>query len=142
LFHETAPAGAVFYRVSGGNSIKNGETMQRIQVEITRRYIGEEGHMRPGNVQWVTPKRARELITNGVAKIVAPGPTETKAEPVENNVKKSSSVRQGGRSTRSRSSSARGKATPSSASPAAPALPQNNADTLNAHGAAGLTFTS
>lgn len=116
--------------------------MQRIQVEVTRRYIGAEGHMRAGQLAWVTPQRARELITNGCAKIVAPGPTETKAEPVENNVKKSSSARRGGRSTRSRSSSARGQVTPSPASPAAPASQQISVDTSSAFGAAGLTFTS
>ena len=116
--------------------------MNRIQLQVTRRYIGAEGHMREGQMITVDPKRARQLIDGNLCKVVV-GPTETKADaPKENNAKKSSSTRRGGRSTRTASSSASGKATPSSVSPAAPALPGRNANTSNAHGAAGLTFTS
>lgn len=42
--------------------------MQRVWMEITGRYIGEEGSKRPGDRVFVTERRAGQLEANGVAK--------------------------------------------------------------------------
>ena len=103
--------------------------MERITVEITQRYIGQEGHMKPGDTAVVVIKRARELIDAGKARIKV-GPTETKAEtPPENNTKKSSGGRRGGRSTRTASSNLNGEAAPLSASQGAPVSRRSSVNT-------------
>jgi len=101
--------------------------MQRITVEITQRYIGQEGHMKAGDTAVVDVKRARELIDAGKARIKV-GPAETKVDtPPENNTKKSSGGRRGGRSIRTASSNPSGEGTPSFASPAGQASRRSNA---------------
>lgn len=103
--------------------------MERITVEITQRYIGQEGHMKPGDTATVAVKRARELIDAGKARVKV-GPAETKTEtPPENNAKKSSGGRRGGRSIRTASSNLNGEAAPLSASPAGQALRRSSANT-------------
>lgn len=96
--------------------------MRLIELEVTSRYIGQEGHMRPGMRIRVDERRARMLIENGNARLVH---YENKmAVPAENKeipAKKSSGALTTGPSIATPSSSAPGSTTQSSSSPAAQA---------------------
>lgn len=102
------------------------------QIRFTAKVIVPEGRQRIGAALWVSPERARSLIDQNVAEYVGAGstpgaPTEHKPTgPMETQAKKPSGAGKAGRSTASRKSTEPGQAPPSSASPAAPALPPNS----------------
>jgi hypothetical protein len=98
----------------------------RIELEVIQKYIGEEGHMRPGATILVLEQRARFLVSMGLARIKRPeikpaAPAESKpAAPAENKEalrpKPLFAEQTTGLSTNSRSSSQSGPDKPSSAS--------------------------
>jgi len=92
----------------------------QIQIEVTQKYVGAEGHVKVGQRFAVSEQRARYLIEKGLAKLVkVPGPAELK--PTGPDEKKTSPSLTATPSTDSPSSSAAGSETPASSSPAAPA---------------------
>lgn len=87
----------------------------QIEIEVIRKYIGQEGHRKPGDKLFVSERRAQELSRHRLARLARrPGPQQVQAvEPAE---KKSSGAPTTIRSTVLRSSSAPGLVKPQSAS--------------------------
>lgn len=108
--------------------------MQRtIEVEVTKSFIGEEGHKQPRERMRVHEARARYLIEHGLARLIKPaGPAETK--PAEPGEKKSSGAPTTGPLTVSPSSSAPGQNQPSSSSEADPASTPNKSPVADVPG--------
>lgn len=76
------------------------------QIRMTSRVIIEEGRQRIGNVLWVSPARARDLIDQKCAEYAGAAPTEKKPlpgpsekKPVEPAEKKSSGAETDGQQT-------------------------------------------
>lgn len=88
-----------------------------IEIEVTRKYIGQEGHRKPGDKLFVSERRAQELIKHRLARLARrPGPQQVQAlEPSE---KKSFGAQTTTPSTALQSSSAPGLVKPQSASAA------------------------
>lgn len=87
----------------------------QIEIEVIRKYIGQEGHKKPGDKLFVAERRAEELIRHRLARLVRRiGPQEVQA--VEPSEKKSFGAQTTIRSTGLQSSSAPGLVKPQSAS--------------------------
>ena len=80
--------------------------MQPVKMIAVQRYIGEEGHVRVGQVLTVTPRRAEQLRASGLATDAEGGALKKSAPPVS------------------------GAGIPSASSPEARALPQQTPATL------------
>jgi len=133
-----APAWPVFSSGLGHPSpptaAKNEDRM--IPMIVTQRYVGEEGHCRPGaRITARSETRARTLIEMGLARLDRPaGPAQNKAltpsenKPAQHEEKKSAplvlSAGETGPSTASPTPALFGLETPAPSSPAAPASPK------------------
>lgn len=99
-----------------------------IEMTATARYIGEEGHVKPGQRLFVTERRAGQLEQQGLARRAEPAKKSQSSEPGKGVALPSSPAAQASAPTTSNDAGARdsessGLTTPTDSAPSTPSTP-------------------